>query len=39
MMTVPWPTDAEAIGIYELCMRHFIRLEVEEIPRASMVRG
>ena len=26
-------SDAEAIGIYELCMRHFICLEVEEIPR------
>ena len=26
-------SDAEAIGIYELCMRHFICLEVEKIPR------
>ena len=25
-------SDAEAIGIYELCMRHFIRSEVEDIP-------
>ena len=32
-------SDAEAIGIYELCMGHFIRLEVEEFPRAGMVRG
>ena len=26
-------SDAEAIGIYELCMRHFICFEVEKIPR------
>ena len=26
-------SDAEAIGIYELCMRHFICLEVQKIPR------
>ena len=32
-------SDAEAIGIYELCMRHIIRLEVEEISRAGMVCG
>ena len=31
--------EAEAIGIYDLCMRHFIRFEVEEIPQAGMVRG
>ena len=32
-------SNAEAIGNYELCMRHCIILEVEEIPRAGMVRG
>ena len=32
-------SDAEVIGIYELCMRHFISLEVEEISRAGMVLG
>ena len=26
-------SDAEAISIYELCMRHFNCLEVEEIPQ------